>query len=527
MPASTPPKDFEIYKRALQGRMKMIGWGYREFFHFQRWQEQFPLRELTDTRHHLWDTNVDGYAVINPHALRERSSKSHALINYFQSPWVTQYVNKTAKMAVLAPKPLQHMLRAVSTEGKAEKALRPMPRDEWQRLGDILLDELQSYIPGKQFLGQPQNFERNLRLLGKYHWTECLAGICFSIEPLKANEKCVVLAGNSWCTGGAERQMLNLAIGFTKKGWDAHSLSVMQGEDAPHYLKLLHEHDIPLHHIWNDMVDMAVLLSECSPEIRLALWHLPLTLTMRIALAMRIFKKIKPSLLISYLDWPNVIAGLGAVLAGVPRVILSGRNFPPIHFPHFFEGYTDDFHEVYRVLSLLSQVHITNNSRLGAAAYAKWLKIPPSRVSFVPNCLAQDFMSTPSKKKIAKLRKQLGLQRDDQVVLGVFRLAPEKRPDRFLAVFRDLAKALPRLKAIICGIGSMKQEMEFLVKKYGLQDRVIFTGVTGEIREMMNVADLLLHTAAFEGMPNVLLEAQSQGLPVVCTQAGGVKDSLA
>ena len=46
--------------------------------------------------------------------------------------------------------------------------------------------------------------------------------------------------------------------------------------------------------------------------------------------------ELKPAVVHAWLDWSNVRAGIAAVLAGVPRIILSGRNLNPSNF--FFDA---------------------------------------------------------------------------------------------------------------------------------------------------------------------------------------------
>ena len=51
-------------------------------------------------------------------------------------------------------------------------------------------------------------------------------------------------------------------------------------------------------------------------------------------------------------------------------------------------------------------------------------------------------------------------------------------------------------------------------------------GVTGDILPAMSIMDLLLLTSRAEGVPNVLLEAQWVGTPVVTTDVGGAKEAI-
>jgi glycosyltransferase involved in cell wall biosynthesis len=63
-------------------------------------------------------------------------------------------------------------------------------------------------------------------------------------------------------------------------------------------------------------------------------------------------------------------------------------------------------------------------------------------------------------------------------------------------------------------------------RQLGLQERLILAGVTNEVLSGMSIMDLLVLTSRGEGLPNVLLEAQWVGTPVVTTDAGGAKEAI-
>src|SRR5262249_61632640 len=60
----------------------------------------------------------------------------------------------------------------------------------------------------------------------------------------------------------------------------------------------------------------------------------------------------------------------------------------------------------------------------------------------------------------------------------------------------------------------------------GLAARVILPGVTNDIVAAMSIMDVLLLTSFGEGLPNVLLEAQWSGTPVVTTDVGGASEAI-
>ncbi len=79
------------------------------------------------------------------------------------------------------------------------------------------------------------------------------------------------------------------------------------------------------------------------------------------------------------------------------------------------------------------------------------------------------------------------------------------------------------------GRGPLLAEVEKLAAQLGVGDRVRFHGYVPlgpELRRLYEAADLLVHSSATEGFPQVIFEAMAAGLPVVTTAAGGVPTLL-
>jgi glycosyltransferase involved in cell wall biosynthesis len=89
-----------------------------------------------------------------------------------------------------------------------------------------------------------------------------------------------------------------------------------------------------------------------------------------------------------------------------------------------------------------------------------------------------------------------------------------------------VARRLPAARFILFGGGELQDEMERLAERSGLRGRLIFAGIATEILDMIGMMDVLLLTSAFEGIPNVVLEAQWAGTPVVATRAGGTPEAV-
>lgn len=109
-------------------------------------------------------------------------------------------------------------------------------------------------------------------------------------------------------------------------------------------------------------------------------------------------------------------------------------------------------------------------------------------------------------------------------LLTVAKLREEKRHDLMLQV---LALLPLKYHLTIVGTGAKEESLKALCKKLNIEDRVTFEGQKFNPYPYMKNADLFLLTSEREGFPNVLLEANSLGLPIVAfSSPGGIKEII-
>jgi glycosyltransferase involved in cell wall biosynthesis len=109
------------------------------------------------------------------------------------------------------------------------------------------------------------------------------------------------------------------------------------------------------------------------------------------------------------------------------------------------------------------------------------------------------------------------VSRDERpTILAVGRLFRQKRYDILLRAFHELRKSI-NARLIICGDGPLKAELSRLIQELGVDDAVSLEGFVHNPYAWMAIADLLVLTSDHEGLPNVLIEAQALGVPVVAT----------
>lgn len=121
----------------------------------------------------------------------------------------------------------------------------------------------------------------------------------------------------------------------------------------------------------------------------------------------------------------------------------------------------------------------------------------------------------------AEARRRLGLPEDGLVVAYVGRVTRIKRPDRFLAVAREVRGAVPTARFLVCGEGDLHGDLESAAD---LHDGLHLLGWRPDVETVYAAADVVLLTSDNEGMPVSLIEAGLAGVPAVATNVGSVAE---
>jgi glycosyltransferase involved in cell wall biosynthesis len=347
--------------------------------------------------------------------------------------------------------------------------------------------------------------------------------------PTRAKPR-VALAIGSLSSGGAERQLVAFATSSRARAAIEPMIVVLYGPEGAHghYAPAAREAGVPIV-VAGESVDPAVL-GQIQEDRVLAqrLSDLPDAIRPWVVQMAGEFLRLKPDCVHAWLDHQNIWSGVAALVVGVPHVVLSTRNVNPTHFPYLDQPW---FRDWYRLLLRSPRVTVINNSRPGAADYAEWLGCAPERIRVVLNGLDPRWISRPDESRVAALRAELvgsvaARVAQPLVVGGVFRLSEEKQPRLWLDVAHRLARDRDDVVFFHAGEGPLegmlRAEGGALIK----EGRLHLLGRRSDVPALLSAADILLHTARFEGTPNVLLEAAHLGCPTVATTAGGSVDAV-
>jgi len=102
-----------------------------------------------------------------------------------------------------------------------------------------------------------------------------------------------------------------------------------------------------------------------------------------------------------------------------------------------------------------------------------------------------------------------------------------KGHDLAISGFKEMIKVLPNSKLTFVGSGPLEDELKQLVLDSGLSNSIEFYGKASsgdEVFRLLDMSDILLLPSRQEGLPRVVIEAMSRGLPCVCSDAGGTAE---
>lgn len=113
-----------------------------------------------------------------------------------------------------------------------------------------------------------------------------------------------------------------------------------------------------------------------------------------------------------------------------------------------------------------------------------------------------------------RIRKQMGW--DGKFVIGHAGRFTEQKNHKFIVnVFREVHNQYPDAILALAGDGHLLDEVKNQVDALDLEDSVQFLGVRFDIDELMQGMDVFLFPSLYEGLGNVITEAQAVGLQSV------------
>jgi glycosyltransferase involved in cell wall biosynthesis len=346
---------------------------------------------------------------------------------------------------------------------------------------------------------------------------------CYRPEPGR-----ILLITSTFNRGGSERQMIATAAGLIQRGYDVGIMALGLEPGAPSV-----EADIRGLGITPRLsLDLATsrtagFRTPFDRPVASDAGGLPRMFAGRIGGALAAISELRPCVVHGWLDVPAIVSAIAACELGVPRIVIGLRNvtenmevakYPPEIVDFLWEGL--------RRMSANPAVAILNNSAVGAAGYERWLRLPPKTIRLLYNGYMPGHACTPSGGDVARLRAQFGWSPGVPVVGTVMRFVEQKDPDLWLETAAEIAKARSDVRFLLAGYGELHGRLVRRIASLGLVDRVAMPGPVTDAGLIYAALDVILLTSRNEGVPNVLIEAQAAGRPIVAADVGGVSEAV-
>ena len=117
-----------------------------------------------------------------------------------------------------------------------------------------------------------------------------------------------------------------------------------------------------------------------------------------------------------------------------------------------------------------------------------------------------------------KTRKELNIE--NKFVVGhIGRFSQQKNHKFLIKVFNEIKKVNDNAILMLIGKGELRDEVFKQVEEYNLEDDVLFLGIRDDVPQLLMAMDVMVFPSFYEGLPNVIVEAQGASLPCLISSA--------
>lgn len=238
-----------------------------------------------------------------------------------------------------------------------------------------------------------------------------------------------------------------------------------------------------------------------------------------------LFRRLRPAIVHTHSSKAGILGRWAAWCARVPVIIhtVHGYGITPAQ-PRWLR----------RILILIERMtgwittHWIAVAQVDIERGVEWGMFDRTQASVVrPGIDPQPFQAVLDANLRQAIREEFGAGHSDFLVGTVACLKPQKAPEDFVAVAKQVCEAVPEARFVLIGDGDLRPRIEWLIAESGLQGRLHLAGWRRDVSIAMKAFDAFLLTSHWEGLPRVLLEARTIGLPVVATKVGGVEEVIA
>jgi glycosyltransferase involved in cell wall biosynthesis len=161
--------------------------------------------------------------------------------------------------------------------------------------------------------------------------------------------------------------------------------------------------------------------------------------------------------------------------------------------------------------------HLMYNSRASGERLHGHDAPPGVEIRLLPNALDLNLYSVPPDR--CAFRRQIGLPDNACVITHVGRFVSPKNHIFAVEIFREVLKRRGGAHLVFVGDGPLRAAVFEHTRRYLAAGNIHFLGVRTDVPSILSASDAFLFPSLYEGLGNVVIEAQAAGLHCVVSDA--------
>jgi len=126
--------------------------------------------------------------------------------------------------------------------------------------------------------------------------------------------------------------------------------------------------------------------------------------------------------------------------------------------------------------------------------------------------------------KVISLRRELGLDHGEAILVNVGRLIPQKGQRYLIMAMPKVLDEQPSCKLLLVGEGPMENELQDLAHDLGVGEAIWFLRTRLDVPAILQLSDLFVLPSLSEGMPVALLEAMAMRKPCIASNITSIPE---
>lgn len=237
-------------------------------------------------------------------------------------------------------------------------------------------------------------------------------------------------------------------------------------------------------------------------------------------------KKLKPDIIHTHLNKADFYGRIAAKRCNVPIIISTCHNYSTTH-----KGADIDKKSIFDVIDNFV-IKYSDCSLIAISEHVK--KYLSNRLPQLKNEITTIYNGIDigkekyilNEEEQLKLRLEIGFDKDDFIICIAGRLEKQKGHLFFLNSVKEILHTNSRVKILIIGEGSMRNEIENYIAENSFTERIKLSGFVPFADKYFEISNVVAVPSFWEGFGLVLIEAMIKGKLVLASDTGGIPEII-